>query len=122
MRLTNFTRRKLRVRGKITAKNKSLRPRIVVTRSNKGIYAQLVSAEGKMLTSFSSLNLEAAKDDKKSSTKITGLQKAASVGENFAKACLKLKVKEVVFDKGAYNYNGRVKALAEACRKAGLVF
>jgi large subunit ribosomal protein L18 len=122
MSLTNFSRRKLRVRGKIAARNKGLRPKIVVFRSNKSIYAQLVSIEGKILTSFSSLNLDAKKNNNKSSDKITGLQKATLVGENFAKLCLALNIKEVVFDKGAYNYNGRVKALADACRSAGLIF
>ncbi len=131
MNLTNFSRRKLRVRGKIAARNKGLRPKIVVFRSNKSIYAQLVSIEGKVLTAFSTLNLDGKKSSKKSSAKetnnkepnkITGLQKATLVGETFAKSCLALNVKEVVFDKGAYNYNGRVKALADACRSAGLIF
>ena len=70
--------------------------------------------------------MDEKKSAKKSSTKvinkITGLQKATLVGEKFAKLCLALNVKEVVFDKGAYNYNGRVKALADACRSAGLIF
>jgi large subunit ribosomal protein L18 len=126
MNLTNFSRRKLRVRGKIAARNKGLRPKIVVFRSNKSIYAQLVSIEGKILTSFSTLNMDEKKSTKKSSAKetnkLTGLQKATLVGEKFAKLCLASNVKEVVFDKGAYNYNGRVKALADACRSAGLIF
>ena len=50
------------------------------------------------------------------------MQKATAVGAEFAKICLKAGFKEVVFDKGAYIYNGRVKALAEACREAGLQF
>ena len=122
MILTNFSRRKLRVRGKIASRNKGLRPKIVVFRSNKTIYAQLVSIEGKVLASFSGLSLDKEKDGKKTANKLTGLQKATLVGENFAKLCLGLNVKEVVFDKGAYNYNGRVKALADACRNTGLIF
>jgi large subunit ribosomal protein L18 len=116
MTLTNSTRRKLRVRGKIASRNKSLRPKIVVFRSNKNIYAQLVDVTGKVLVSFSTLSFE----DQDSKT--NGLEKAKLVGENFAKLCLQSDIKEVVFDKGEYNYNGRVKALANACRDAGLIF
>ncbi len=54
--------------------------------------------------------------------KISGLEKAKLVGNNFAELCLKNNIKEVVFDKGAYIYGGRVKAMAEACRESGLSF
>ena len=113
--LTTYERRKFRVRNNIAKCNKSLRPRIIVFRSNKNIAAQLVDVEGKVLGAFSTANFDENK-------KITGIEKAKLVGENFAQICLKNGVKEVVFDKGAYIYNGRVKALAEACRKAGLQF
>jgi len=113
--LTNYERRKFRVRNKIIKNNKTNRPRIVVSRSNVNIYAQLISVEGKVLKSFSTLNFEENK-------KISGLEKAKLVGQEFAKLCLKDGIKEVVFDKGAYIYNGRVKVLAEACRAAGLQF
>ncbi len=113
--LTNYERRKYRVKNNIAKRNKTLRPRIVVSRSNKNFYAQLISVEGKVLCAFSTLNFE---DDKK----VTGLEKAKLVGKNFAEACLKNNIKEVVFDKGAYIYGGRVKAMAESCREAGLSF
>lgn len=113
--LTNYERRKLRVRGKIAKNNKSLRPKIVVARSNKNICAQLVSVDGKVIASFSTLNFE-------ENVKANGMEKAKMVGKEFGKLCLKNGAKEVVFDKGAYVYNGRVKALAEACREAGLLF
>jgi large subunit ribosomal protein L18 len=113
--LTNYERRKFRVRNKIIKSNKTNRPRIVVSRSNKNIYAQLITSEGKVLKSFSTVNFEENK-------KATGLEKATLVGKEFAKICLKEGIKEVVFDKGAYIYNGRVKALAEACRAEGLKF
>lgn len=113
--LTKYERRKFRVRNAIIKNNKTNRPRIVVSRSNKNIYAQLIDVSGKVLHSFSTLNFE---EDKKA----TGVEKAKLVGKEFAKSCLKGGVKEVVFDKGAYIYNGRVKALAEACREAGLQF
>lgn len=113
--LTKYERRKFRVRNKIIQSNKSNRPRIVVSRSNQNIYAQLINVEGKVLFSFSTLNFAEGK-------KATGLEKAKLVGQEFAKLCVKGGIKEVVFDKGAYIYNGRVKALAEACREAGLQF
>lgn len=113
--LTTFQRRQLRNRGNIAANNKSQRPRLVVYRSNKNLGAQLINAEGLTLKSFSTVNFE----DKK---KVSGIEKAKLVGAEFAKLCLKDGIKEVVFDKGAYIYNGRVKALAEACRAAGLQF
>lgn len=113
--LTNYERRKYRVRGNIAKNNKSLRPRITVFRSNKNIYAQLVDVEGKVIKSFSTLSFE---DNKK----ISGIEKAKIVGKTFAELCLKDGITKVVFDKGAYVYNGRVKAIAEACREAGLLF
>lgn len=113
--LNSYERRKLRNRGKVAKNNKSLRPRITVARSNQNLYAQLIAVDGKVLQAFSTLNFK----DKK---KATGMEKAKMVGEEFAKLCLKAGFAEVVFDKGAYNYNGRVKAIAEACRSAGLKF
>ncbi len=113
--LTNYERRKFRVRNQIAASNKTSRPRVVVTRSNKNIYAQLIDVAGKVICAFSTLHFEENK-------KVSGVEKAKLVGQEFAKICLKSGAKEVVFDKGAYVYNGRVKALAEACREAGLKF
>ncbi len=113
--LTTFERRKLRTRGNIAARNKSLRPRIVVYRSNKNLSIQLVNVEGFVVKAYSTVNFEEKK-------KISGIEKAKLVGKEFAALCLKEGIKEVVFDKGAYIYNGRVKALAEACREAGLKF
>ena len=113
--ITNYERRKFRVRNKIAASNKAGRPRLSVHRTNKNIYAQLIGVDGNVICASSSLKL----DEKK---KISGIEKAKEIGKEFAKICLKSGVKEIVFDKGAYIYNGRVKALAEACREAGLQF
>jgi len=109
--LTNSQRRKFRTRNNILVNNKSQRPRVVVTRSNKNIYAQLISIEGSVIKSYSTLCFE---------DKISGLEKAKKVGTEFAKLCLKDNIDSVVFDKGQYIYGGRVKALAEGCREAGL--
>lgn len=113
--ITNFERRKYRVRNSIAENNKSGRPRVVIFRSNKNTYAQLVDSNGFVLKSFSTLNL-------KDGVKMSGLEKAKLVGKEFAKNCLEINMREVVFDKGAYKYSGRVKAVAEACREFGLQF
>lgn len=115
--LKGFNKRKERVRSQIKDRNKSGKPRIVVTRSNKNIYAQLISIDGKVIKSFSSLLLE-----EKDLSKKKGIDIAKLVGGNFAKLCVESGTKEVVFDKGAYLYSGRVKALAESCRQNGLKF
>lgn len=113
--LTNSDRRKYRTRNKILKNNKSLRPRIVVSRSNKNIYVQLIDAEGKVLQSCSTLSFPPKE-------RSSGVENATKVGEKFTELCVKAGLKEVVFDKGSYAYNGRVKALADSCRKAGLKF
>jgi len=111
--LNTKERRKLRVRNSIKKNNNKLRPRIVVNRSNKNIYAQIVDIYGKTLISESSISYE---------EKATGIEKAKIVGKNLANKCSEHNIKLVVFDKGSYIYNGRVKALAESCRQNGLQF
>lgn len=113
--ITNYERRKFRTRNRIAQSNKSGRPRASVHRTNVNMYIQLFDAEGKVLCSFSTLNFTEEK-------KVSGMEKAKLVGQEFAKICLQKGIKEIVFDKGAYVYNGRVKAIAEACREAGLQF
>ena len=111
--LKGFNKRKERVRSQVKDRNKSGKPRIVVTRSNKNIYAQIVNIEGNVLVQASSISFD---------EKISGVEKAKIVGKNIAELCKKANIDNVVFDKGAYNYNGRVKALASACRDSGLKF
>jgi large subunit ribosomal protein L18 len=113
--LTSYERRKFRVRNKIATSNKSGRPRLSVFRSNKNIYAQLIAIDGNVICASSTLKL----DEKKKSS---GIEKAKNIGLKFAEICLKAGAKEVVFDKGAYLYSGRIKALAEGCREGGLQF
>lgn len=109
-------RRKLRVKNKL--RKNIERPRIVVFRSNKHISAQIVD-DGKNMTlvSFSDLNITVDKEKK-----LTKSEKAQKVGAELAVLALKKKIKEVVFDRGCYRYHGRVKLLAEAARKGGLIF
>jgi len=113
-----YDRRQARVRRALK-KRASGRPRLSVFRSSKHIYAQVIDdAAGQTLAAASSLE-----KDLKGSLK-TGADKAAAaaVGKLIAERAKKAGVAEVVFDRGAYIYHGRVKALAEAAREGGLNF
>ena len=95
------------------------RPRLSVHRSSKHIYAQIIDdAKGHTLAAASTME-----GDLKGSLK-TGADTAAAaaVGKLIAERAVKAGVKEVVFDRGAYIYHGRVKALADAARESGLSF
>jgi len=95
------------------------RPRLSVFRSNKHIYAQLIDdTTGKTLTTTSSLDQEYRQQNKKGSNS----QAAATIGAALAKRAMSLNIKEVVFDRNGYLYHGRIKALADAARQAGLIF
>jgi large subunit ribosomal protein L18 len=92
------------------------RPRLSVFRSSKNIYAQIIDDAGGVTLAAAS-SLESAKDAK-------GADKdaAARVGKLVAERAIEKGVKDVVFDRGGYIYHGRVKALADAAREAGLNF
>jgi large subunit ribosomal protein L18 len=110
-------RRHLRVRRRLAGTTE--RPRLNVYRSLNHIYAQVIDdTTGVTLTSASSLGAELSKKDKKQ----TKTEQAKLVGKRVAEQALKVGVSEVVFDRGGYKYHGRIKALAEACREAGLKF
>ena len=93
------------------------KPRLNVFRSNKQIYVQVIDdVKGVTLCAASSC-------DKDLKIKNGGNVEAAKlVGQSIAKKALALKINEVVFDRGGYLYHGRVKALADAAREAGLEF
>ncbi len=92
------------------------KPRLSVFRSNKEIYAQLVDDnEGVTLASVSSR-------DKEIDAKGTKIEVAALVGKSIAEKASAAGVETVAFDRNGYLYHGRVKALAEAAREAGLKF
>jgi large subunit ribosomal protein L18 len=94
------------------------RPRLNVFRSLQHIYVQVIDdTQGATLISASSLDAEVAKSSGKNK-----IEQAKLVGKLAAERALKAGVKEVVFDRGGYKYHGRVKALAEASREAGLKF
>jgi large subunit ribosomal protein L18 len=111
-------RRAARVRRQIRAVNQD-RPRLSVHRSDKNIYAQIIDdRKGHTVASASTLE----KDVKGSLKTGADVAAAAAVGKLIAERAVKAGVKEVVFDRGAYIYHGRVKALAEAAREGGLSF
>ncbi|MGY8751370.1 MAG: 50S ribosomal protein L18 [Fidelibacterota bacterium] len=96
------------------------RPRLVVYRSNKHISAQVINDhDGKTLASASSLDKTIKESVKKAKSKI---EVSTLIGAALAERALKNKVKEVVFDRNGFPYHGRVKAVADAAREAGLEF
>jgi large subunit ribosomal protein L18 len=111
-------RRQRRVRSQIRRKS-SGRPRLTVFRSSKHIYAQVVDdSRGATVAAASSVD-----HDLKGKIK-TGADKAAAVevGKLIASRAIAAGITEVVFDRGAYMFHGRVKALADAAREGGLQF
>ena len=109
--------RHARVRKKISGTSDC--PRLSVYRSNTSIYAQIIDdSNGTTLAAASSLD----KDLAKALQGKTKCEQARLVGESIAKKALKAKIKNVVFDRGGYIYTGRVQALADGARNAGLEF
>ena len=117
-KLSLFERRRRRVRTALKARAGG-RPRLSVHRSGRHIYAQIIDdAKGHTVAAASTLE----KDHKASGKTGADTAAAAAVGKLLAERAVKAGVKEVVFDRGPYIYHGRVKALAEAAREAGLSF
>ena len=107
-------RRHRRVRSKI--EGTAERPRLVVFRSNRGIFAQLIDDEsGRTLAAGSWLGLP-------KSFKGNKTEQAAEVGKLVAQKAKAAGIEAVVFDRGGYLYHGRVKALADGAREGGLQF
>ena len=112
LKLRKRLRNKARLRKKIFGTNR--RPRLVVFRSQKHIYAQLVNDEaGRVLYGMSSLKQNVVGGN---------CEGAKQVGQEMAKQLQSKKVKTIVFDRNGFIYHGRVKAFAEALREGGLVF
>ena len=106
-------RRHARVRAKISGTGAC--PRLCVYRSNKNIEAQIIDDDKRVtLVASSSMSLGLANG--------SNIEAATKVGEDIAKKAAAKKIKKVVFDRSGYIYHGRVKALAEAAREAGLEF
>ena len=115
---TLFERRKRRTRFKL-GQVAAGRPRLSVFRSKKHTYAQIIN-DGTSHTIAAASTLD--KDMKKTTKSASNVAAAEGLGKLIAERALKAGVKEVIFDRGGYLYHGRVKALAEAARTAGLVF
>jgi large subunit ribosomal protein L18 len=106
-------RRHARLRTKINGTASC--PRLSVFRSNKHIACQLIDDEkGVTLASCSSVNLKLENGG--------NIEASKAVGSEIAKLALEKNIDTIVFDRGGYNYHGRIKALAEAAREAGLKF
>ncbi len=95
------------------------RPRLAVFRSNNHMYAQIIDdSEGKTLVSASTLE----KALKSELEKTNDVDAAAAVGKLVGERAIAAGIKEVVFDRGGFIYQGKIKALADAAREAGLEF
>lgn len=102
-------------RTRVHIRSTADRPRLTVFRSLKHMSAQIVDDKtGKTLVGASDLELKSAKGTK--------VEKAAAVGKLLAKKAVEKNIEKVVFDRGAYKFHGRVKALADAAREGGLEF
>ena len=117
------SRQKVRVKKHMKIRNRfsgtSERPRLAVFRSNNHMYAQIIDdTVGKTLAAASTLE----KDVKAELEKTNNVDAAAYLGTVIAKRALEKGITEVVFDRGGYIYQGKVAALAEAAREAGLTF
>ncbi len=117
---TSKQRRSWRVRKVIKkASEKNLRPRLSVHRTGQHIYAQIIDdVQGVTLAAASTVEADLRKSLKKTADKSA----AEAVGKLVAERAKKAGVAEVAFDRGSYSFHGRVKALAEAARAAGLSF
>ncbi|WKY45427.1 50S ribosomal protein L18 [Eubacteriaceae bacterium ES2] len=110
-------KRHVRVRNKITGTEE--RPRLNVFRSNKNMYAQIIDdSKGITLVSASSIDTDLKAQIENGGDKAG----AKKVGEAIAKKAVEKGIVNVVFDRGGYEYHGRVKELAEGAREAGLKF
>tara|TARA_B100000809_G_C15063578_1_gene503346 strand:- start:72 stop:428 length:357 start_codon:yes stop_codon:yes gene_type:complete len=118
MALTKNEKR-LRIKSRIrkVVSGTEARPRLAVFRSNKDIYAQVVDdVSGKTLAAASSRDKDVA------STKGNKTEMATLVGKAVAERAIKAGVNTISFDRGGYQYHGRVKSLAEGAREGGLKF
>ena len=111
---------KKRIRTKLSLGNLGQYPRMVVFKSNKHIYGQLVDDNThKTLLSSSTADKDLVKDLDSISTKV---EESKIVGYSLAKKIKSKKIDKIIYDRNGYRYHGRVKALAEAIREKGINF
>ena len=117
MKIVGRERRKLRIRKKVNGTTE--RPRLTVFRSAKHIYAQVIDdVTGETLAHASTLS----KDLRGTFDEDNKVDAAKKVGALIAKLCKSKQIEKVVFDRNGYLYHGRIGALAQAAREAGLDF
>ncbi len=105
-------RKKVQYRIRKKVQGNSTKPRLAVFKSNKNIYCQLIDDNaGRTLASASS-----------SKTTTSGIEQAKEVGKSIAGLATGMNIEKVVFDRAGFVYHGRIKALADAAREAGLKF
>ena len=117
------SRQEVRVKKHMKIRNRfsgtAERPRLAVFRSNNHMYAQIIDdTVGKTLVAASTLE----KDVKAELKKTNDVEAAAYLGTVIAKRAMEKGIKEVVFDRGGFIYQGKIAALADAAREAGLEF
>ncbi|CAN5183997.1 50S ribosomal protein L18 [soil metagenome] len=110
-------RQKIRYRIRKKISGSSAKPRLTVFRSNTDIYVQLINDEN--ATTIASAS---SKEKDIVAQKVNKVEKSKLVGAAIARKAGELGIKDVVFDRSGYLYHGRVKAIAEAAREAGLQF
>ena len=116
---SNDVRLRIHERIRKRLSGSTVRPRLAVFRSNKHIYAQIIDdSKGATLTAASSLDTDAKKDVKHGGN----IAAAKAVGKLVAERAKAKGIDAVLFDRGGYLYHGRIKALADAAREAGLKF
>lgn len=113
-----FQRRRNRVRNRLRKSSRG-QPRLSVHRTNQHIYVQVIDdATGKTIAAASTLDKDVREKVARGST----VEAAQQVGALVAKRAIDAGIKDVVFDRGGFLYHGRVKAVAESAREAGLAF
>lgn len=109
-------RKKRKIRAKVWGTVE--KPRLSVFKSSLHIYAQLIDDDlSKTLAAASDLEIKKSQKSKKKKSQI-----ALEVGQKIGQKAKKINIKKVIFDRSGFKYHGRVKALAEGARKAGLIF
>ncbi len=117
MKLKGRERRHRRIVKKLKGTNQ--RPRVVVFRSKKHFYAQVIDdSEQKVITGISTLN----KEFKEKNIKANNTEGAKVIGKLFAEKLKSLGIERIAFDRAGYKYHGRVRAFAEGTREGGLIF
>ena len=113
----NWLKKRLRIKSKL---KRAVHPRLVVYRSNKNIYGQLID-DSNCVTIVSSSTIDKELKDK--ILKVEGkIKKSKLVGMSLGQKLKDKKIKKIIFDRNGYKYHGRVKALAEGVRESGINF